>query len=116
MAEGTALLLGCGSVGVAAARYMGEERAFRRGIVADQDLERAAAAAEVCGIKADATKLNCCDDRSLSRALDEVALVVNTVQMPASVLLPLIRDVLEAGVSYVDATADAGALQAIYDF
>ena len=115
VAEGTALLLGCGPVGIAAARYMGADRAFRRVIVADLDLARAAAAAEVCGIKADAAKLDCFDERSLRQILGDVALVVNTVRMSASRAIPLIRDVLEAGVSYVDASADTEALQAVYD-
>ena len=115
MAEGAALLLGCGAVGTAAARHMGEDRAFRRVIVADLDLGRAAAAAEICGVKADATKLDCFDDNSLRQVLGDVALVVNTIRMSASKALPLIRDVLEAGVSYVDATADTEAIQAVYD-
>ena len=115
MAEGTALLLGCGSIGISAARRMGQDRVFRRVIAADLDSERAAAAAEICGIKADSAKLNCFDDGSLNKVLDDVSIVVNTIRMPLSGVLPLMREVLEAGVSYVDATTDTEAIQAIFD-
>ena len=115
MAEGVALLLGCGSVGLATARRIGEDSAFRRVIAADQDSNRAAAAAEVCGDKAAPAKLDLSDDGTLEQALDDVDLVVNTLSMPIAGVLPFLRSVLEAGVSYVDASSDPEALQAIFD-
>ena len=47
--DAAALLLGGGAVGRAVARALGRDRAFRRIIVADRRLDRAAAAAELCG-------------------------------------------------------------------
>ncbi len=115
MTEGVTLLLGCGSVGMAAARYLGVDRAFQRVIVADRDSQRAAAAAEVCGSKAVSAQLDCFNDDTLERVLEDVALVINTIRIPLSAALPLLRSVMEAGVSYVDASSDPEALQAIFD-
>ena len=115
MAEGAALLLGCGSVGVATARRLGQDLAFRRVISVDRDAQRAAAAAEACGGKAESAKFEISEDCPLDRILEDVDLVVNTIQMSLSEALPLMRSVLEAGVSYVDACSDPEALQAVFD-
>ena len=115
MTADTTLLLGCGSVGRAVARLLGRDRAFGSVIVADRCLERAAAAAELCDGKADAIRLDCTDDESLARVLGDVALVLNTVKLPPDALLPMIRSVVEAGVSYTDANDDAESLQAVFD-
>ena len=115
MTADAALLLGCGPVGRAVARLLGNDRAFRRVIVADRCLERAAAATELCNGKADALRLDCADDESLARVLGDVTLVLNTVELPADALLPVIRSVVEAGVSYADANGDPESLQAVFD-
>ena len=115
MTEGTALLLGCGTVGIAAARLLGQDRAFRQIVAADRDLRRAGAASELCGDKAVAVQLDCIDEEALARVLEDVSLVINTVRMPISVVLPFIRNVMEAGVSYADTSSDPEALQAIFD-
>ena len=115
MTADATLLLGCGSVGRAVAQLLGNDRAFRRLIVADCRLERAAAAAELCNGKADSLTLDCTDDESLNRVLEDVALVVNTVELPVDALLPMIRSVVEAGVSYTDANDDPESLQAVFD-
>lgn len=115
MTADTTLLLGCGSVGLAAARLLGQDRAFGRVIVADRCLERAAAAAELCNGKADALRLDCTDDESLGRVLGDVTLVLNTIELPPDALLPVIRGVVEAGVSYADANDDPESLQTVFD-
>ena len=115
MADDAVLLLGCGPVGLSAARILGEDRAFRRVITADVVSDRAAAAAEICGDKAVSTSLNALDDDELRGALDDVALVLNTIRLPLSGLLPLIRGVVEAGASYADCNSDAESLQAVFD-
>ena len=115
MSEGAALLLGCRSLGIAVARRLGMDRAFRRVITADQDAHRAAAAAEVCGERATGLQLDYHDDATLSRVLEDVDLVVNTTRPSLPEALPLIRIVLEAGVSYTDACTDSETLQAIFD-
>ena len=93
----------------------GRTALFDGSSLADQDSNRAAAAAEVCGDKAAPAKLDLSDDGTLEQALDDVDLVVNTLSMPVAGALPLLRSVLEAGVSYVDASSDPEALQAIFD-
>ena len=108
MTADVTLLLGCGSVGLAVARLLGHDRAFRRVIVADRHLERASAAAELCNGKADSLTLDCTDDDTLNRVLEDVALVVNTVELPLDGLLPMIRSIVEAGVSYTDANGRPG--------
>ena len=113
-AEAT-LLLGCGSVGRAVARLLGRDRAFGHVIVADRCMERAAAAAELCNGKAEALRLDCTDDESLARVLGDVTLVLNTVELPPDTLLPMVRGVVEAGVSYADANADPESLQTVFD-
>ena len=115
MNEGTTLLLGCGSLGLAAARRFGQDRAFRQVITADQDAHRAAAAAEACGERAAALRLDFRDDGALSRVLEDVDLVVNTIRLPLPETLALLRTVLESGVSYADACTDSEILQAIFD-
>ena len=115
MTSEAALLLGCGSVGRAVARLLGNDRAFGKVIAADRCLERAAAAAELCNGKADALRLDCADDESLARVLGDVTLVLNTVELPPDALLPMIRSVVEAGVSYADANDDPESLQAVFD-
>ena len=115
MTADATLLLGCGSVGRSVAHLLGQDRAFGRVIVADRHMERAAAAAELCNGKADALRLDSTDDESLARVLGDVALVLNTVELPLDTLLPMIRDVVEAGVSYADANDDPESLQAVFD-
>ena len=115
MGDDSALLLGCGPVGISTARLLGRDRAFGRVIAADFLLERAALAAEVCGDKAVPLGLDCTDEESMARVLGDVSLVVNTIRMPLAVLLPLIRGVIEAGVSYTDACAGSESLQAVFD-
>lgn len=115
MAADAALLLGCGTVGLAVARLLGRDRAFGRVIVADRCLERAAAAVELCNGKASAIRLDCTDDESLARVLGGVTLALNTVELPPGALLPMIRSVVEAGVSYADANDDPVSLQAVFD-
>ena len=115
MTDGSVLLLGCGVVGSVVARLLGEDRAFSRVITADRILERAAAAAELCGSKATGFRLDISGDESLARALGDVALVLNTIELPLGGLLPLIRSVVEAGASYADANSDPESLQAVFD-
>ena len=115
MSEGTTLLLGCGSLGLAVARRLGQDRAFRHVIAADLDAHRAAAVAEVCGERAADLRLDYRDDGSLSRVLEDVDLVVNTIRLPLPETLALMRTVLESGVSYADACTDSETLQAIFD-
>lgn len=112
---GAALLLGGGAVGRAVAAALGRDRAFGRVIVADRCRHRAAAAAELCGGKAVAVRLDCADDAALAPLLREVSLALNTAELPPEVLLPLIRSVVEAGVSYADANDDPQSLQAVFD-
>ena len=115
MSEGTALLLGCGSLGQSVARRLGEDRAFRRVITADRVPLAASAAAEICGAKAEGIQIDCHDDGSLSRVLDDVSLVISTVRHTLSETITLMRNVLEAGVSYTDAGTDTEILQAIFE-
>ena len=115
MSKGTTLLLGCGSLGLAVARRLGQDRAFRHVIAADLDAHRAAAVAEVCGERAADLRLDYRDDGSLSRVLEDVDLVVNTIRLPLPETLALMRTVLESGVSYADACTDSETLQAIFD-
>ena len=115
MSEGATLLLGCGFLGLAVARRLGQDRAFRRVITADHDAHRAAVAAEVCGERATDLRLDYRDDGALSRVLEDIDLVVNTIRPPLPETLALMRTVLESGVSYADACADSETLQAIFD-
>ena len=115
MPEGAVLLLGCGPVGLAASRLLGHDRAFSRVIVADKVAERAAAAAELCGGKADSIHLDVTDDESFAKILRDVSLVINTVRLPLGGLLPLIRSLVEAGVSYTDSASDAESIQSVFD-
>ena len=108
------MLLGCGPVGLAVSRLLGQERPVEKVIVADRVRERAAAAAELCGSKAVSMDLDVNDD-SIAGLLGDVALVVNTVPLPARELLPLIRSVVEAGASYADSGHDAEAIQAVFE-
>ena len=79
---GAALLLGGGAVGRAVAAALGRDRAFGRVIVADRCRHRAAAAAERCGGKAVAVRLNCADDAAVAPLLREVSLALNTAELP----------------------------------
>ncbi len=115
MNDGTALLLGCGYLGQSVARRLGQDRAFRRVVATDRDPLAAAAAAEICGTKAEGVQLDCHDEGSLPRALEDVNLVISTVRLTLPETIGLMRSVLEAGVSYVDACADGETLQAIFD-
>ena len=115
MSDKSVLLLGCGPVGLALARRLGRERAFRRVITADLSPGRAAAAAELCGDKAVSASLDCTDDIAMSRILDDVGLVLSTIRFPITDLLGLIRTVVEAGASYADCNSDAESLQAVFD-
>ena len=115
MTDGSVLLLGCGPVGLAAARLLGRERAVTRVIIAGQDAQWAAAAAELCNGKGAHTPMDATDDGALARVLPDVALVVSTLRLTTGGLLPLIRSVVEAGVSYADCTGDAEAIQSVFD-
>ncbi len=115
MTSDAVLLLGCGAVGQAAARLLGKDREIGQVIAADSCLQRAAAAAEVCGGKGAAIRLDATDDDALNRVVGDVSVVVNTLIMPLDSLLPLMRNVVEAGVSYVDANDDPDSLQTVFD-
>lgn len=115
MPDDAVLLLGCGPVGLSAARFMGEDKVFSRVITTDMVPERAAAAAELCGAKATSAKLDVLDEDQLARALENVALVLNTIRLPMRSLLPLVRSVVEAGASYADCSTDTESLQAMFD-
>ena len=115
MNDSTALLLGCGSLGQSVACFLGRDRAFRRVIAADRDPRKAAATAEICGTKAEGVRLDCHDDGSLSRVLDDVDLVINALRLTLPETIAILRSVLEAGVSYTDCCTDTETLQAIFD-
>lgn len=115
MAGDAVLLLGSGPVGKAVAPLLARDRGVRSIIVADPQLEQASAAAELCDGKANAVRLDYDDDYALARVLGDVDLAVNTRNLPTDTLLPLIRNVVEAGVSYADATDDPDSLQAVFD-
>ena len=115
MAGDAVLLLGSGPVGRAVAPLLARDRGVGSIIVADPQLERASATAELCNGKANAVRLDDDDDDALGRILDDVDLAVNTRNLPTDSLLPLIRNVVEAGVSYADATDDPDSLQAVFD-
>ena len=102
-------------MGVAAARRIRDDRAFQKVIAVDRDIRWATLAAEECGSKATPAQLDTSDDGSFDQMLSDVDLVVNTIRMPLPQALPLMRGVMEAGASYVDASSDPEALQAIFD-
>ena len=115
MAGDAVLLLGGGAVGKSVAPLLARDRGIGSIIVADPQPERAAAAAELCDGKASAVRLDDGDDDALGKILGDVNLTVNTRNLPTDSLLPLIRNVVEAGVSYADATDDPDSLQAVFD-
>ncbi len=115
MSDGAVLLLGCGAVGLAAARLLGRDRAVRRVIAADRLAGRAAAARELCAGKGNSVRLDAADDISLAKVLSDVSLLINTAPLPLGALLSLIRSAVESGVSYVDSGSDADAIQAVFD-
>ena len=115
MSERTVLLLGCGPVGMATAGLLGKDRACERVITADIKPGRAAAAAELCGEKAVSVGVDCTDDEAMGKLMGDATLVVNTLRVSSGSLLPFIRGVVEAGVSYTDATTDANSLQSVFD-
>ncbi len=115
MSSDAVLLLGCGAVGQAAASLLGKDRAIARVIAADYDLKLATAAAEVCAGKGAALRLDPTDYNALNRVLDDVSVVVNTLVLPLKSLLSLMRNVVEAGVSYIDSNDDPESLQTVYD-
>ena len=97
------------------ARLLGRDRAVGRVIAADHCLRRAKEAAEISGDKCVALRLDPSDDYELSRVLGDVAVTVNTLTPSLDLLLSLMRSVVEAGVSYVDANDDPESLQAVFD-
>ena len=115
MDDSAVLLLGCGPVGQAVANLLGRDRVVGRVIAADHSQERANAASEACGDKSVAVRLDHADDESLNRILADVKVAINTLNMPLDSLLPLIRSVVEAGVSYVDANDDPESLQTVFE-
>ena len=109
------LLIGCGSVGRAAARLLGGERAFDRVIVADRNRAKAAAAAEVCGPKATSACFDWSDEETLIKALSGVLVVLNTAGPFTTDVLPLMRTVVEAGAFYADVNDDPDSLQMVFE-
>ena len=115
MAERTVLLMGCGPVGMATARLLGKDKNCGKVIAADRSGVRAAAAAELCGEKAVSVAVDCLDDDAMGYLLRDSTVVVNTIQCTSSILIPLIRAVVESGASYTDATTDTASLQTLFD-
>ena len=109
------LLIGCGNVGRAAARLLGNERAFNRVIVADRNRAKAAAAAEACGPKATSVCFDWSDEETLIKALSGVLVVLNTAGPFTTEVLPLMRTVVEAGAFYADVNDDPDSLQMVFD-
>ena len=115
MPSDAVLLMGCGVVGRAVASLLGKDRAISRVIAADSSLQKASEASELCAEKGVAVELDFGDDRSLASVLGDVRVAVNTLSLPTDSLIPIIRAVVEAGVSYVDANDDPDSLQAVFD-
>ena len=115
MAEITALMIGCGTVGTATARLLVENSRFHNVIVADRDLQQADKLAELLDRRVTSLKLDCHQDEQLRNALSGVSVVLNTTGPFTRATLALIRTVVEAGIPYTDVNDDVGSLQAVFE-
>ena len=106
--KGRVLLLGAtGSYGRAIARLLTAAPEVTRLIVAGRDLEVARRLAATLGHKASAVHVDLCHPKELSSAAADVDLVVNAAGPERLVVLPALRQAIDAGADYCDLCADA---------
>ncbi len=115
MPQVTALMIGCGTVGIATARLLLEDAKFQHLVVADRAVERARLLADSLDGPVTAIQLDCLQEEHLVAALDGIAIVLNTTGPFSHDTLSLMRTVIEAGIPYADVNDDVETPQSVFD-
>ncbi len=115
MADFTALIIGCGTMGAATARLALEGDKFQQVIVADRDLQRANDLAHTLEGPITARQLDYRQEDQLAKSLSGVSVVLNTTGPFNRDTLSLMRTVIEAGIPYADINDDVETLQAVFE-
>jgi len=115
MADFTALIIGCGTMGAATAKLCLEDPNFSHVVVADRHLERAESLAGSLDGPSTALELDCLQDDKMTRALSGISIVLNTTGPFSRDTMSLMRTVIEAGVPYADINDDVETLQSVFE-
>ena len=115
MADFTALIIGCGTMGAATARLALECGKFQQVIVADRDLQRANDLAHTLEGPITARQLDYRQEDQLAKSLGGVSVVLNTTGPFNRDTLSLMRTVIEAGIPYADINDDVETLQSVFE-
>ena len=115
MPDYTALILGCGAMGIASARLCLEDSNFEKIVVADIDAGRAAQLAESLGKSVAAMELDCLQEDQIIRSMSGISVVLNTAGPFNEGIMSLMRTVIEAGVPYADINDDIETLQIVFE-
>ena len=115
MADFTALIIGCGTMGAATARLALECGKFQQVIVADRDLQRANDLAHTLEGPITARQLDYRQEDQLAKSLGGVSVVLNTTGPFNRDTLSLMRIVIEAGIPYADINDDVETLQSVFE-
>ena len=115
MADFTALIIGCGTMGAATARLALECGKFQQVIVADRDLQRANDLAHTLEGPITARQLDYRREDQLAKSLGGVSVVLNTTGPFNRDTLSLMRTVIEAGIPYADINDDVETLQSVFE-
>jgi len=115
MADFTALIIGCGTMGAATARLALECGKFQQVIVADRDLQRANDLAHALEGPITARQLDYRQEDQLAKSLGGVSVVLNTTGPFNRDTLSLMRTVIEAGIPYADINDDVETLQSVFE-
>ena len=115
MADFTALIIGCGTMGAATARLALECGKFQQVIVADRDLQRANDLAHTLEGSITARQLDYRQEDQLAKSLGGVSVVLNTTGPFNRDTLSLMRTVIEAGIPYADINDDVETLQSVFE-
>ena len=115
MADFTALIIGCGTMGAATARLALECDKFQQVIVADRDLQRANDLAHTLEGPITARQLDYRQEDQLAKSLGGVSVVLNTTGPFNRDTLSLMRTVIEAGIPYADINDDVETLQSVFE-
>ena len=115
MADFTALIIGCGTMGAATARLALECGKFQQVIVADRDLQRANDLAHTLEGPITAQQLDYRQEDQLAKSLGGVSVVLNTTGPFNRDTLSLMRTVIEASIPYADINDDVETLQSVFE-
>lgn len=110
MAQHTALLLGCGTIGAEVARLLVADEVFSLVLVADKDVARAQQVTAALGEKALPVEADVLDEATVARLAQGTSVVLNITGPFTHQVSAAMHGALRAGIPYADINDEAAVL------